>query len=109
MRKRQIKKPSSILEDRIREEFHNSEDLKFKKIKLDGVVLSLVYLEDITDRTLIQKAIISPFLSISSDHTTIRPNDIPDLIPLALVTIVEDERTIARQLMDGCTVLIAQG
>ncbi|MGB7998717.1 MAG: hypothetical protein WCF60_01250, partial [Anaerobacillus sp.] len=85
MRKRRIQRPSSNLEDRIKEEFHNSEDLQFKKLKLDGLVLSLIYLEDIADRTMIQKTIISPLLSISSDHTTIRPNDIPDLIPMAAV------------------------
>ncbi|MGA9288122.1 MAG: spore germination protein [Anaerobacillus sp.] len=109
MRKRRIQRPPSILEDRIKEKFHNSEDLQFKKIKLDGLVLSLIYLEDIADRTLIQKAIISPLLSISSDHTTIRPNDIPDLIPMAAVNTIEDESMIARHLMDGCTVLVSQG
>ncbi|WP_273853421.1 spore germination protein [Guptibacillus spartinae] len=108
MNRRRFVRTSSLLEEQIKLEFHNSEDLKHKTIKLDGLTLTLLYLDDISDRMVIQKTILSPLLTIANEDTVISPSDIPDLIPLAAVNNIEDHSTISRHLMEGCTVLIAR-
>ncbi|QHA91302.1 spore germination protein [Bacillus sp. N1-1] len=108
MKRRRFVRSSTLLEEQIKQEFHNSEDLKQKTIQLDGLTLTLLYLDDISDRMVIQKTILSPLLTISSEDTKISPTDIPDLIPMAAVNNIEDHSTISRHLMDGCTVLIAR-
>ena len=108
MKRRRFVRSSSLLEEQIKLEFHNSEDLKHKTIQLDGLTLTLLYLDDISDRMVIQKTILSPLLAISSEDTKISPTDIPDLIPMAAVNNIEDHNTISRHLIDGCTVLIAR-
>ncbi|MFP3339395.1 hypothetical protein R0J91_15570, partial [Micrococcus sp. SIMBA_131] len=85
MKRRRFVRSSSLLEEQIKLEFHNSEDLKQKTIQLDGLTLTLLYLDDISDRMVIQKTILSPLLTVSSEDTKISPTDIPDLIPMAAV------------------------
>ena len=108
MKRRRFARSSSLLEDQIRQEFHNTEDLKLKTVKLDGLTLTLVYLDDISDRMVIQKTIISPLLTVSDDQTRISAADLPDLIPMAAINNIEDNSLISRHLMDGCTVIIAR-
>lgn len=108
MKRKRLVKTAVKLEEEIKEHFHHNEDLKVKTIELNGFTLTLLYLDDISDRMVIQKTILSPLLTLSSEETTINAEDIPDFIPMAAVNSIQDHSAIFRHLMDGCTILIAQ-
>ncbi|MBN8210555.1 spore germination protein [Bacillus sp. NTK071] len=101
-------KPQSTLEDQIKEVFHESNDLQFKKLKVAPLTITLAFLKDISDPMTIQKAIISPLLSAAEEGGPIQLEGIPDLLPIASIEEVIDHDLIAAHLMDGCTIIIVK-
>ncbi|MDP4552839.1 spore germination protein [Alkalihalobacillus macyae] len=106
--RRSTNKPPSTLADQIRLEFHNNNDLQYKRLNVSSLDITLVFMKDISDPLTIQKAIISPLLSAVETTGTVQIDGVPEILPIASIHKVTDFHKIITHIMDGCTIIIVK-
>ncbi|WP_347551173.1 spore germination protein [Pseudalkalibacillus hwajinpoensis] len=104
--RRRKKEETFNIKDKIKADFHNSNDLQHKSLQLGSYNVSLLFLENITDKTVIQKAIITPLLSFKEQTEALSKSTIPELLPLETIHSIKDPDAISTFLIDGYTIIL---
>lgn len=86
----------------IRQMMHNSNDLQIKEVPRQNGAMTLLFLETLTDNTLIKEQILAPLLH--NPGTAIR-----DLLPAVTINAVDDLNEAITFLLRGFVILLGSG
>lgn len=92
----------------IQNSFHNSDDLQCKVINVGAIDCTLIFLEDIINKNLVQENIIAPILKLKKQHSegsVANVTSLEDILPAESITILEEMSEIKTHLLDGFTLL----